>query len=189
MNIIKTEKIIETPKIVKTNLGYQEQIEALLDQSFGLNRQERTSYAVRRGSCAISNMSFVIIDVNIDIVIASIACWPIYLFPVDENTADNPISMVMVGPIVVSPNHQNMGYGRQLVNHVIEIAKQQGHKNLMMIGDPEYYGQFGFAAMENCEWILPGEYEKHRLLIYNNVTLPQKAIIGPNIDKRPREAS
>lgn len=162
--------------IVPTQARHHHGIETLLDESFGDDRLSRTSYAVRLGSDAISELSFVI--TYDDIVIASIACWQICL-----KDGDNIISLTMVGPIAVSASHQNLGLGRQLVSKVIETAAKihdVTHDILMMIGDPEYYGQFGFAAWTGANWTLPGPYEKHRLLLRGDISaLPKNGILGP----------
>lgn len=165
-------------KIITTDKLHQPQIEALLDQCFGSDRLSRTSYAIRHGTIALPQLSFVIIDdddeKSADHIIATIACWPICL-----RSDKQCVRLIMVGPIAVSPYHQNMGYGRQLVNHVIEASRKYEKTNLIMIGDPEYYGQFGFAALPHADWQLPGPYEKHRLLSRGNAKLPSYGILGP----------
>lgn len=166
-------------KIIKRHVAHHGAIENLLDESFGEDRQRRISYKIRAGTSYIENLSFVIIENQH--LIATISCWPIYLLPINE-AHDQSIKLIMVGPIAVSNSHQNLGYGRKLVNKVIEIAKLNGLDKLVMIGDPEYYSQFGFAAMDRCDWQLPGSYEKHRLLMHGNAAkeLPLSGILGPN---------
>ncbi len=44
------------------------------------------------------------------------------------------------------------------------IAVAGADAPLMLIGDPAYYGRFGFTAARTGEWRLPGPYEQHRLL-------------------------
>lgn len=165
-------------KIVPTNISHKSQIEALLDQCFGSDRLQRTSYAIRLGTKALQDLSFVIMDDsrNIDKVIASIASWPVCL-----KSNEKIIDMIMVGPIAVSPYHQNLGYGRMLVNRVIKVSKEYYKANLIMIGDPEYYGQFGFTAITHADWELPGPYEKHRLLVHGNMELPSVGVLGPSM--------
>ena len=45
----------------------------------------------------------------------------------------------------------------------IEVA-QAANEPLMLIGDPEYYAQFGFDAEATGQWRLPGPFEQRRLL-------------------------
>lgn len=168
-------------KTIGRQAHHNQAIENLLDESFGKDRQHRISYAIREGSAFIPNLSFVILENNN--LIATISCWPIYLQPIHSEHDAPSITLIMVGPIAISHTHQNLGYGRKLVNKVIEIAHDNGLGELIMIGDPEYYSQFGFTAMNECDWQLPGPYEKHRLLVLGDAVnkLPKTGILGPNI--------
>lgn len=168
-------------KIIKRQSEHHDAIENLLDESFGQDRHERISYAIREGTSYIEDLSFVIIKDRQ--LVATISCWPIILSPIRETSEQQSIKLVMVGPIAVSQSYQNLGFGRQLVNTIIEIVHHKGLGALMMIGDPEYYAQFGFAAMDGCDWQLPGPYEKHRLLIRSDGAnkLPTSGILGPKI--------
>ena len=53
------------------------------------------------------------------------------------------------GPISVLPLYQRMGIGSTLIKHSKEIAKELGHKLIVIYGDPDYYQRFGFVAAEN----------------------------------------
>lgn len=166
--------------IIARQTEHYDAIENLLDESFGEDRHHRISYAIRAGTSFIPNLSFIIIEEQK--LIATISCWPIYFKPIKDGIGGDIIPLTMVGPIAVSQNHQNLGYGRMLVNKIIEIAHKNALDDLIMIGDPEYYSQFGFAAMNECEWQLPGPYEKQRLLVHGDAVnkLPKKGILGPN---------
>ena len=48
------------------------------------------------------------------------------------------------GPISVLPVYQNKGIGSKLIKHTIPLAKKMGYKAVIINGDPEYYGRFGF---------------------------------------------
>lgn len=167
--------------IIARKAHHFEAIEDLLDESFGKDRHQRISYAIREGTSFITNMSFVIMEEQN--LIATISCWPIYLQPTPKSHEDQKIALIMVGPIAVAASHQNLGYGRSLVNKTIEIAKHNGLGALIMVGDPDYYSQFGFQAMDECEWQLPGPYERHRLLVHGDAVqnLPKLGILRPNV--------
>lgn len=164
--------------IIARQAEHYDAIENLLDESFGKDRHQRISYAIRAGTSFIPDLSFVMIENQK--LIATISCWSIYLSTYKDGKPRN-LALIMVGPIAVAQSHQNLGYGRKLVNKVIEIAHENALDDLIMIGDPEYYSQFGFASMDACDWQLPGPYENHRLLVHGDAVnrLPNEGILGP----------
>lgn len=144
-------------------------VETLLDAAFGADRHGRTAYRVREGMGAIPELSFAAVENGA--LVGSIQCWPVALACDDGGS----VPMVMVGPVAVSPARQNVGIGRALMWRAIESA---GGEPLMLIGDPEYYDQFGFDAHATGAWRLPGPFERRRLLARNNA--PDRAgIVGP----------
>lgn len=148
-----------------------QEVELLLDAAFGTDRHGRTAYRVREGMDAIPTLSFAVVEGGA--LVGSIQCWPVAL--AGDEGGSTP--MVMVGPVAVSPARQNVGIGRALMWKAIEVA-QDGGEPLMLIGDPEYYAQFGFDAAATGQWRLPGPFEQHRLLARDGA--PDRAgIVGP----------
>lgn len=63
------------------------------------------------------------------------------------HTVDGRILPVMTfGPISIHSDFQGQGYGAQLLEASMELAKQMGAGALCIEGNPTYYGRFGFAA-------------------------------------------
>lgn len=131
-------------------------VEALLDAAFGTDRHGRTAYRIRAGMMPLPDMSFAALEQ--DALVGSIQCWPIALI----GNAGTVEPLVMVGPVAVSPARQNVGIGRALMWRSIEASA--GGPPLMLIGDPEYYAQFGFDAAATAQWRAPGPFEPRRLL-------------------------
>jgi putative acetyltransferase len=52
--------------------------------------------------------------------------------------------VVALGPIGVSPDRQREGIGSALVRSGLDAARWRGEKVVMLLGDPNYYGRFGF---------------------------------------------
>ncbi len=52
------------------------------------------------------------------------------------------------GPVSVLPEHQNQGIGSALIRHTLALARQLGHRLVLINGDPNYYCRFGFVAAE-----------------------------------------
>ena len=59
-----------------------------------------------------------------------------------------------LGPISVSPEHQRRGVGSRLVREALRILRERGAAGCVVLGEPEYYGRFGFQVDPNL--VLPG---------------------------------
>lgn len=146
-------------------------IEALLDDAFGTDRHGRTAYILRKGMPVIGHLSFA--AVRDDAVVGSIQCWPV-------SVGTSPL--ILVGPVAVATSRQNQGLGHQLMHATLE-AEARDDPPMVMIGDPEYYGRFGFDADGTAGWTLPGPWEARRLLLRNprNLKLPEQGLLGPRL--------
>lgn len=51
-----------------------------------------------------------------------------------------------LGPISVAPSRQRQGIGSALVHEGLLELRQLGAKGCVLVGDPAYYGRFGFEA-------------------------------------------
>lgn len=131
-------------------------IEALLDAAFGADRHQKTAYRLRTGSEPIPALSFSLIDDEAPI--ACIQCWAVGI-----GTA----RLVLVGPVAVHPDRQNEGHGGQLMQRMLNAAQEMADPPMVMVGDAEYYGRFGFNADATVGWQMPGPWEPHRLLARN----------------------
>lgn len=134
-------------------------VEALLDEAFGPGRHGRTAYKLRAGTQALPALSFAVVGAA-DELLGSIQCWPVRFVGEDGSVAP----LVLVGPVAVAPAYQQGGLGRRLMEASLAAADAHG-LDLMLIGDPAYYGRFfGFDAARTGLWRLPGPVERHRLL-------------------------
>jgi putative acetyltransferase len=59
-----------------------------------------------------------------------------------------------LGPLSVLPQHQRRGVGSRLVHEALRSLRERGASGCVVLGDPEYYGRFGFTADPGL--ILPG---------------------------------
>lgn len=147
------------------------EVERLLDRAFGADRRGRTAYRLREGMAAIGPLSFAVIES--DALVASLQSWPIALHP----AGGAPVPLILVGPVAVTPQRQGRGLGRALMGRLIGAAA--GADPLVLIGDPGYYGRFGFSADPTGGWSLPGPVERHRLLARGGEGLPVEGMLGP----------
>lgn len=58
-----------------------------------------------------------------------------------------------LGPVSVWPEHQTQGIGRTLINNGLEKLKGLGAKGCVVLGDPDYYKQFGFACDPGLQFL------------------------------------
>ena len=50
------------------------------------------------------------------------------------------------GPVSVAPEHQRKGYGKMLLEHSFEKAKEMGYDVIVIFGSPANYVSRGFKS-------------------------------------------
>lgn len=50
-----------------------------------------------------------------------------------------------IGPLSVAPERQRQGIGAALMRAVLEALREAGAAGCVLLGDPAYYGRFGFT--------------------------------------------
>ena len=60
------------------------------------------------------------------------------------------------GPVSVAPEHQRKGYGRRLIEHSFEKAKEMGYDVIVIFGSPANYVSRGFRSCRKCGVCLEG---------------------------------
>lgn len=164
------------PEIIPLTTVPPAMVEPLLDRAFGTDRHGRTAYAIRAGMAWLEALSFAALDDERHLI-GSLQCWPVQL-----TTPDGDIHpMIMVGPVAVDPDHQNQGYGRAMLGALIGAIAPKKPLPMMMIGDPDYYGPFGFLGSADRHWDAPGPVEQERVLVRHPLAdmLPKRGVLGP----------
>jgi predicted N-acetyltransferase YhbS len=145
--------------------------EQLLDAAFGPDRRAKTSYRLRAGTGPIADLSFAARAHGR--LVGSLQSSPIALTEGDGTVAP----MILVGPVAVAPDSQSAGIGTLLMTRLLADAGDA--MPLVLIGDPDYYGRFGFVAGPGGAWVLPGPVERRRLLVRASAALPVNGELGP----------
>ncbi|WP_271077424.1 GNAT family N-acetyltransferase [Aurantiacibacter sp. MUD61] len=166
----------DNAKLIPLEAVPADMIEQLLDRAFGPDRHGRTAYKVREGIDWLPALSFAALD-DKEMLVGTIQVWPVAL--TDPQGRRHP--MLMVGPVAVVPERQNEGFGIALIAAMTQAMDEGANLPQVMIGDPDYYGRFGFTAAPTKDWSVPGPYEQHRLLVRatNPAILPDKGTLGP----------
>lgn len=53
----------------------------------------------------------------------------------------------LLAPLAVLPSHQNQGVGTAVTRLALDSARAAGVDCVCVLGDPRYYGRFGFSAL------------------------------------------
>jgi predicted N-acetyltransferase YhbS len=130
-------------------------IEEMTAAAFGPDRHHKTVYRLREDVAAIKDLCFVAIDQK-NRLVASIRNWPIVI--------NEQWPATLLGPLSISPELRGLGYGKALMWHSMAQSRMLGHSRIILVGDPEYYNQFGFRRDLALNIQLPGWVEERRFL-------------------------
>jgi predicted N-acetyltransferase YhbS len=131
-------------------------VEALLDVSFGIDRRLKTSYRLREGNSPVEGLSLIVRDDAVGVA-GSVSFWPLAI-----GTEGTPA--LLLGPLVVSPERQNIGVGLALMKEGLRRAKAAGHTLVILVGDVPYYARAGFQKLPDGQLIMPGPVNPERFL-------------------------
>jgi predicted N-acetyltransferase YhbS len=64
-------------------------------------------------------------------------------------TGDKAHDVLTFGPLCVDPPFQKTGIGGQLMQVTFQLAREAGHKAIIIYGEPGYYPKFGFVTADH----------------------------------------
>src|SRR5436190_6858339 len=127
--------------------------EALLDACFGDNRHTRTCQRLRDGRAPAEGLS--LSAVARGRLVGTVRLWHV-------SAGGKPA--LMLGPLAVEASSRQLGVGAALMDDALAAARARGHRVVILLGDAPYYARFGFSAAKTGELLLPGAFERDRLL-------------------------
>ena len=135
-------------------------VERLPDAVFGADRRSKAVYALRAGVAPIDELCHVaLIDGELH---GSIRYWPARAVHAGRG---GHADLLLLGPLAVDPVFRGAGIGRALVERSLALAGRRGHRAAVLVGDPAYYGRFGFERSGARGLRLPGETDQERVLL------------------------
>jgi putative acetyltransferase len=66
-----------------------------------------------------------------------------------------PFRALALAPVTVVPERQDAGIGSRLIRAGLERATADGWQGVFVLGEPEYYGRFGFDAALAADFTSP----------------------------------
>jgi predicted N-acetyltransferase YhbS len=127
--------------------------EALLDATFGENRDARTCQRLREGRAPAEGLAFT--AVHRGRLVGTVRLW---------HVSAGGVPALVLGPLAVDGACRNFGIGAALMKHALAATKARGHSAVILLGDAPYYARFGFTPLQTRELSLPGPFERDRLL-------------------------
>jgi len=127
--------------------------EALLDACFGEGRQMRTCQRLRDGRASAEGLA--LSAVRESHLMGTVRLWHV-------SAGGRPA--LILGPLAVDAASRKLGVGAALMDAALATAKARGHGAVILLGDAPYYARFGFSAEKTGELLLPGPFERERLL-------------------------
>jgi putative acetyltransferase len=61
-------------------------------------------------------------------------------------SAGGRVAALALAPLAVAPDHQRRGIGSALVREGLRLCVGRGDRIVIVVGDPAFYGRFGFSA-------------------------------------------
>jgi putative acetyltransferase len=113
-----------------------EQIDAVVGAAFGGQVEVKLIRLIRASEHYVPELAFVAIDDA-----GKVAGHTMLSYTGLEGGSRN---VLQLSPIAVVPVRQRQGVGSALVRYALAAADERGEPLVVLVGDPRYYGRFGF---------------------------------------------
>ena len=138
-------------KITQQTQADSQVIEALMIEAFGPNRYNRLVWTLRLGAPVAA---LCLVGYDDDQAVGSLRFWEVML--------NNEI-ILLLGPLAVQPHVRGKGFGQQLVQEGMRLARLGPWRLVLVSGEPDYYPKFWFVPAVDYGLAWPGFVEPERL--------------------------
>ena len=128
-------------------------IDKLHERAFGPGRFARTAYRLREGIPPLASLCHVATVGTL--VVGSIRLSGLWIGKEEA---------VLLGPLTVEPQFMNRGIGGLLIQRSLDVAKAEGHRAVILVGDEPYYARAGCKKVPPGQLHMPGPVDPDRLL-------------------------
>ena len=135
--------------------GHFDAIEAIHADAFGPGRFARAAFRIREGGPHEQALSYVATHAIDGEIAGSVR---------QTRVAVGAGEALLLGPLAVLPAYKNLGVGRRLMRMAVEGAREAGYAAIILVGDPPYYGPFGFLPVPPGQVTFPGPVDPRRVL-------------------------
>lgn len=129
-------------------------IEALLDHAFGPGRFAKASERVRELSPLRPDLSFCAWEGERLVGVVR-----------QSEIVVGARRLIFLGPLAVSAAARRLGAGARLVEVACAAAAGAGFSEVLLVGDPPFFGRLGFSAEATAGVTMPGPVDPRRLLL------------------------
>ncbi|GGC88323.1 GNAT family N-acetyltransferase [Chelatococcus reniformis] len=130
-----------------------EQIERLHERAFGPGRYARTAYRLREGRAHRADLSFTSL-------VGTLLVGSVRL----SSVIAGDVPALLLGPLAVEPAFEGRGIAGELIRAALAAGRDAGEGLVLLVGDPPYYGRFGFQPVTPGQLSLPGPVDPARVL-------------------------
>jgi predicted N-acetyltransferase YhbS len=146
-------------------------IERLHERTFGPGRFAKTAYRLREQAAHRAELSFIA-------RIGTLLVGSVRLSPIRIGEA----KALLLGPLTVEPAFRERGVGQALIERALTVAREKGHRLVILVGDEPYYAKSGFKPIPPGCVSMPGPVDPARLLV---AELADGAFVGVSGPIRP----
>lgn len=108
---------------------------------------DHTEQFIVRALRAAGRLSVSLVAEHDGVIVGHVAISPVTI-------SDGATDWYGLGPVSVLPPHQGRGIGSQLITRALALLRERGAAGCVVLGEPGYYGRFGFRAVPQL--MLPG---------------------------------
>ncbi len=135
-------------------VGDKNDINHLHEEAFGPGRFAKTAYRLREGIAPVGDLSLVAMDGAR--LVGSIRFTKICIG--DQQGA------LLLGPLAVFVDYNGHRCGLRLMTQGLELARKQGFRLVLLVGDLNYYQKVGFMQVPVGQIDMPGPVDQGRML-------------------------